>query len=350
MSGEGQVASGRVTEDELLGAAVAAATDQHFDKLSEADAETDETPEVTDTDPEGNEEVEGEGEVEGDEAEGTKDLDEDDEATEDSDEEEEEEDEDLTPRQGDGRFEKRFSKVDPNSLPEELKPIYRSMQSDYTQKTMEAAKLRAEAQEVLNAVKEFEDTLNTPQGLTDLIIQAWQSDPDTFTKAIERIDQLSTEPREREIWEREQQLRQQEIRLKQQQRQIVAGSEQEVLMQTISKIRQMEEDTGLPYDMIEEYVTAKLVTLRGAKGGLPATSADIDRVLDEFRTSLGPRVVRQKPKAKAKKKAKAPTVSGQKKTPSTPPAGKKPEELPTNADDMFEHVFEKAVTEAGMFK
>jgi len=82
MSGEGQVASGRVTEDELLGAAVAAATDQHFDKLSEADAETDETPEVTDTDPEGNEEVEGEGEVEGDEAEGTKDLDEDDEATE----------------------------------------------------------------------------------------------------------------------------------------------------------------------------------------------------------------------------------------------------------------------------
>ncbi|MGE5596439.1 MAG: hypothetical protein ACM3S1_10455, partial [Hyphomicrobiales bacterium] len=66
-----------------------------------------------------------------------------------------------------------FTKLDPNSLPPELRPFYTSMQADYTRKMQEAAPFRQLADEVgldpdgLRQAAELYSALQDPQALVE---------------------------------------------------------------------------------------------------------------------------------------------------------------------------------------
>jgi len=73
-----------------------------------------------------------------------------------------------------------FSGIDPNTLPEQLRPIYRSMQGDYTRKTQELAGWRRVGEELGVAPEDAANAVRFMKGL--------ESDPD-FALAVH--DQLS---------------------------------------------------------------------------------------------------------------------------------------------------------------
>lgn len=121
-----------------------------------------------------------------------------------------------------------FTKLDPNTLPPELRPFYTSMQADYTRKMQEAAPFRSLASDVglepgdLRQAAELYSALQDPSQLVEFhrelstaLEQAGLSPADAAAAATAQIQQVQTptdttawsdDPEERRIQELEQRL------------------------------------------------------------------------------------------------------------------------------------------------
>jgi hypothetical protein len=101
--------------------------------------------------------------------------------------------------------EETFSKsFDPNKLPEELKPIYKSMQADYTRKTQELARMRREYEQYKQI---FQKLAENPEFFNRVFgVQQTQQeeqipdDPQEFARYLEeRATQRAVEQIKREL-------------------------------------------------------------------------------------------------------------------------------------------------------
>lgn len=316
MAGEADQSPGGIAQEQRIDNALQAATDKHFEDMPPAEigldeqvpakesgtdiqgdevakdpaGETDEVP----VDNEGDDDVTGdvEGEVEGElEAEAD---------PEGTPAEPEEDPDDLTPRNEDGTFQERFSSVDPNSLPEEVKPIYKSLQADYTRKTQAAAEERRKSQETMAEVAELEERLGSTEGLADFLVEAALADKDAWAKAIETVDRLSHDERERDYYERDHALKRREGERRTETRRQQAADRQAVISSTIVKIQAVETELGIPYDSIEQVVLATITSLQ--QDGKRVSDADIDRAISAFADPIRKRLGPPKRKAEEAKK------------------------------------------------
>lgn len=315
--------------------------------------EADEVPEPTD---EGDEDAAEEGEVEP-ETEEESDLK--DETTD----EPEEDDSDLTPRDEDGKYAKRFTPQDPNELPEEVKPYYKSMQADYTRKLQEVADLRSQVQE---QATQYEETmaevdalagrLNSREGLRDFLIEAYLADPEAFAAAQERVHALESDPRERELTQRELNLQQQEAQRQKQQRLAAVRQRNQLVNAAVSKIAKVEQELGLPYDTIENYVVSKAE--QAVRSGQTVTEADLDRFVNELAEPIRNRIGstrKQGGKSRqdyVKNKARQNKKKGKASPKSGAPAQPKPKDsgIPQGegVEKVFDALFERRAKEAGL--
>ena len=82
-----------------------------------------------------------------------------------------------------------IEKLDPNRIPEELKPYYKSMQADYTRKTQSVAEQKKELLELAEAMKVSQPKQQAPEPQT--IDAMYDRDPQGVTRQInERIAAL----------------------------------------------------------------------------------------------------------------------------------------------------------------
>ncbi len=86
-----------------------------------------------------------------------------------------------------------FTKVDPNNLSEELKPIYKQMQADYTRKTQEIAKLREEYEKVQRYIPLLNQVLSKPELLNQALGTPSQGQE-------QEQEEIPTDPKEFADW------------------------------------------------------------------------------------------------------------------------------------------------------
>lgn len=90
-----------------------------------------------------------------------------------------------------------FTGFDPNTLPEDLQSVYRSMQADYTRKTQEIAELRkyndslselgVDPNEAINIVDFFRRLENDPQIANEFVSQVqryWEQPSDNYSNQV----------------------------------------------------------------------------------------------------------------------------------------------------------------------
>lgn len=141
----------------------------------------------------------------------------------------------------DNPIEESFTGFDPNTLPEDLQQVYRSMQADYTRKTQEIAELRrvnssfselgVDPNEAVNIVDFFKRLENDPQVATEFVsrVQSYWEQPNDANQpyAGETPDNTSYENLPPDLAQELQAMREfrEEMMLQQQQSEIMAELE-----------------------------------------------------------------------------------------------------------------------------
>lgn len=90
---------------------------------------------------------------------------------------------------------------DPNNLSNELKPVYKQMQGDYTRKTQEVAKLKGDYDKVMRYVPLLNKVLSNPE----LVKQVLGINPQTDPK--DAVEEIPTDPKAYAEWIKENTLK-----------------------------------------------------------------------------------------------------------------------------------------------
>lgn len=235
------------------------------------------------------------------------------------DEVEEEDEEDLTPRDETGRFEKKFTSVDPNKLPAELKPLYKSMQADYTRKGQELSQMRGELESRMAEYQEFVEELGTDDGVIRLGVELAQRRPETFAKMLDMVQRLQEDEREREYWQRDQELRARERRSRLQARQEAARQRQEITTRVTDMARKVARQYGIPFQSLEAYLDNAIAIHRQRNEGRISVR-DVEEILQDYVAPYRETAVQeQRKRARKKAKQKAKAKSGKPKLPAGSP-------------------------------
>lgn len=158
---------------------------------------------------------------------------------------------------------------DPNNLPNELKPVYKQMQADYTRKTQEIAKLRGDYDKVMRYVP----LLNKVLANQDLVQQVLGIKPQTDPK--DPVEEIPTDPKAYAEWIKENTLK--AWRSEQETREKIRG-EQEALMKDYQEAEKV--DPRLNTDLTFQNVIVGLVAINPdfKSGKINATQATRDAI------------------------------------------------------------------------
>jgi hypothetical protein len=298
---------GEEVEDPTDVAAAAAA--------EEAEGEADEVPLVS----EGEEVVESEEEeVEGEVAEEPEEV------------AEVEEPESLIPRDDEGKYEERFTGVDPSTLSPENQVVYKALQADYTRKRQADAEKSRDLDMRIADYDEFTEEISSDEGVVRLGVELARRRPEVFNKMLEKVQRLQESPEEADLWERSQAVTAREKQAIRADRAEARRSQQEVISKVTGLARSAATEFGIPFESVEAYLDNAIAVHRSRNEG-KCSVEDVKGILGDYVKPWKARKVASDKKAaaaKAKTKAKkAKAESKQIPAGSTVPASK-PAEKP----------------------
>lgn len=267
-------------------------TDDFIDQFLEGESGVKDEPVDTSTDETDSEDVETqEGQLEDSEEGGTEDAeeegeDEEDSTDEDGNEEDEESEEEEDSEEEDSETDEEDEDDDSSFLSKatlkehqerinkdpSLRAVHKAMQADYTKKTMEAAKVRDEAQQIVSEYEAFYETLTDVTeggGREKFLVDAALDNPEAFQRAYDQAVELLENPEDRKKFERERDVEDREAKLKAREKVQAQQAQQARVAQIHQTVEALAGKAGIDGDdeivMVKELV-AKAILENRTKG------------------------------------------------------------------------------------
>jgi len=214
---------------------------------------------------------------------------------EDGNETEGDESEDETPEDEDSEATKselfsKFSKKDMETIEANpsLKRAYKSMVSDYTQKTQEVAALRKESEAVKMEAESFKEDYNkfgemlqSDEGMEKFLVDIALARSEVFDRAMEKAAELSENEGQKNTYLREKELEEREQKLRQEEDKRSKLSAQQRIEQIVSLTKDLATKSGMTGAEIrtaEQYVANRILENRLIGKG-DVTDEDVQRAV-----------------------------------------------------------------------